>query len=167
MKKLLLAGVSLAAIGLSNAAQARISALRRRSLQELQLPRRLSRHRLPQRFINYYGSSGDTRLRRPIRRRRRHAARDRGAADAAEHAAMPFTEWPYGGTTNLGVTRPNSIDSPLMNAMSNTRSVSDERCHIQVYGWLDPAATSLQHRARRQCPAAYSYNPNTCSSTRR
>jgi hypothetical protein len=27
---------------------------------------------------------------------------------------MPFTEWPYGGTTNLGVNRPNSVDSPLM-----------------------------------------------------
>src|SRR5580700_10813755 len=27
---------------------------------------------------------------------------------------MPFTEWPYGGTTNLGVTRASSIDSPLM-----------------------------------------------------
>ena len=23
---------------------------------------------------------------------------------------MPFTEWPYGGTTTIGVTRPNSVD---------------------------------------------------------
>src|ERR1700683_1581848 len=33
---------------------------------------------------------------------------------------MSVPEWPYGRTTNLGVTRLNSIDSPLMNAMSNT-----------------------------------------------
>src|SRR5579863_3486956 len=32
----------------------------------------------------------------------------------------PFTEWPYGGTTNLGVTRASSVDSPLMSAISNT-----------------------------------------------
>src|SRR5271166_5162417 len=32
----------------------------------------------------------------------------------------PFTEWPYGGSTSIGVTRPNSVDSPLMTAMSNT-----------------------------------------------
>src|SRR5579863_1655173 len=32
----------------------------------------------------------------------------------------PFTEWPYGGTTSIGVTRPASIDSPLMTAISNT-----------------------------------------------
>src|ERR1700720_3835055 len=24
----------------------------------------------------------------------------------------PFTEWPYGGSTTIGVTRPNSVDSP-------------------------------------------------------
>src|SRR6202021_2570636 len=33
---------------------------------------------------------------------------------------MPFTEWPYGGTTALGVTRTGSVDSPLMGALSNT-----------------------------------------------
>src|ERR1700730_10928864 len=32
---------------------------------------------------------------------------------------MPFTEWPYGGSTSIGVTRPNSIDSPLMTALAN------------------------------------------------
>src|SRR5271155_4489678 len=33
---------------------------------------------------------------------------------------MPFTEWPYGGTTPTGVTRPSSADSPLMVALGNT-----------------------------------------------
>src|SRR6202047_3562017 len=32
---------------------------------------------------------------------------------------MPFAEWPYGGSTNLGVTRPSSIDSPLMAGLGN------------------------------------------------
>ena len=34
---------------------------------------------------------------------------------------MPFTEWPYGGTTAIGVTRPGSVDSPLMVALGNTQ----------------------------------------------
>ena len=33
---------------------------------------------------------------------------------------MPFTEWPYGGSEAIGVTRPNSVDSPLMVALGNT-----------------------------------------------
>jgi hypothetical protein len=50
----------------------------------------------------------------------------------------PFTEWPYGGTTNLGVTRPSSVDSPLMTALGNTSvgSWMNEN-HIQVYGWVN------------------------------
>jgi hypothetical protein len=76
---------------------------------------------------------------------------------------MPFTEWPYGGTTNLGVTRPSSIDSPLMNAMSNTafgQWMND--AHIQVYGWVDPGGNLSSNTVRGgNAPAAYSYNPNT------
>ena len=48
---------------------------------------------------------------------------------------MPFTEWPYGGTQSIGVTRPNSVDSPLMVSIANTqlgKAMSD--AHIQVYG---------------------------------
>src|ERR1700678_2923730 len=48
---------------------------------------------------------------------------------------MPFTEWPYGGTTNLGVTRASSVDSPLMAAIANTNVgswMNDN--HIQLYG---------------------------------
>jgi hypothetical protein len=51
---------------------------------------------------------------------------------------MPFTEWPYGGTTAIGVTRPNSADSPLMAAIGNTqlgKAMND--AHIQVYGWIN------------------------------
>jgi len=51
---------------------------------------------------------------------------------------MPFTEWPYGGSTSLGVTRPNSVDSPLMTALANTyvgKALND--AHIQIYGWVN------------------------------
>jgi hypothetical protein len=33
---------------------------------------------------------------------------------------MPFTDWPYGGTTALGANRTASVDSPLMMAPANT-----------------------------------------------
>ncbi len=58
---------------------------------------------------------------------------------------MPFTEWPYGGTQNIGVTRPNSVDSPLMVALGNTRlgqAMND--AHVQVYGWIN-ARRQYQH----------------------
>src|SRR5262249_19796266 len=48
----------------------------------------------------------------------------------------PFTEWPYGGTTNIGVTRPSSVDSPLMVALGHTahgKAMSD--AHVRGYGW--------------------------------
>ena len=54
---------------------------------------------------------------------------------------MPFTEWPYGGSTSIGVTRPSSIDSPLMAALGTTPAgqwMND--AHIQVYGWTNWAA---------------------------
>ena len=37
---------------------------------------------------------------------------------------MPFTEWPYGGTVNIGTTRPNSVDSPLMSRLPTLDSAS-------------------------------------------
>ena len=76
---------------------------------------------------------------------------------------MPFTEWPYGGTTNLGVTRPSSVDSPLMNALGNTGvgSWMNEN-HIQVYGWLNAGGNLSTNTVRGgNAPAAYLYNPNT------
>jgi Putative beta-barrel porin-2, OmpL-like. bbp2 len=77
---------------------------------------------------------------------------------------MPFTEWPYGGTQNLGVTRPNAVDSPLMVGIANTgvgHWMSDE--HIQMYGWVDPGfnVSSNSQRPGGNFPIAYSYTPNT------
>jgi hypothetical protein len=76
---------------------------------------------------------------------------------------MPFTEWPYGGATAIGVTRPNSVDSPLMNALGNTavgQTMND--AHIQVYGWINAGGNLSNNTVRGgNSPAAYDYNPNT------
>ncbi len=77
---------------------------------------------------------------------------------------MPFTEWPYGGTTAIGVTRPGSIDSPLMVAIANTSEgkwLSDN--HFQIYGWVDPGfnISSNTQRPAGNAPIAYAYTPNT------
>ena len=77
---------------------------------------------------------------------------------------MPFTEWPYGGTTALGVTRPGSVDSPLMVAIANTsvgKWLSDN--HFQIYGWVDPGfnVSSNTRQPGGNAPIAYAYTPNT------
>ena len=77
---------------------------------------------------------------------------------------LPFTEWPYGGSTSIGVTRPNSVDSPLMAALSNTdfgKSLND--AHIQIYGWLNGGGNISTNTVKPggNWPAAYMYTPNT------
>ena len=77
---------------------------------------------------------------------------------------MPFTEWPYGGTTAIGVTRPASVDSPLMSALSNTafgRLLTDH--NFQIYGWVDPGfnVSSNTVRPGGNSPLSYIYTPNT------
>jgi hypothetical protein len=77
---------------------------------------------------------------------------------------MPFAEWPYGGTQNIGKTIPNAIDSPLMVSIANTQLgkwMGDN--HIQVYGWLAPAGniSSSNVRPGGNFPTSYDYTPNT------
>jgi hypothetical protein len=77
---------------------------------------------------------------------------------------MPYTEWPYGGTESIGVTRPNSIDSPLMVALGNTQlghAMND--AHVQVYGWVAPGGNLSTNTTKPggNAPAAYDYTPNT------
>ncbi len=77
---------------------------------------------------------------------------------------MPFTEWPYGGTENIGVTRPNSVDSPLMVAIANTglgKAMSDG--HVQVYGWINAGGNISTNTVKPggNAPGAYDYTPNT------
>jgi hypothetical protein len=76
---------------------------------------------------------------------------------------MPFTEWPSGGGTSIGVTRPNSVDSPLMTAIANTsvgKWMQDN--HFQIYGWVDAGfnVSSNFHKAGN-APVNYTFNPNT------
>ncbi len=76
---------------------------------------------------------------------------------------MPFTEWPYGGTTSLGVTRTASVDSPLMVALANTgfgHFLTDTG--IQIYGWVDPGfnVSSNSVRPGGNAPISYAYTPN-------
>ncbi len=77
---------------------------------------------------------------------------------------MPFTEWPYGGTTPLGVTRPASVDSPLMTALAPTGIGQWLTANnFQLYGWVDVGAnlsTSSQKHGGN-APAAYVYYPNS------
>ena len=76
----------------------------------------------------------------------------------------PFTEWPYGGTTNLGVTRPSSVDSPLMVALSKTElGKALNAAHIQVYGWVSGGGNLSTNTVKPggNWPAGYSYTPNT------
>jgi hypothetical protein len=77
---------------------------------------------------------------------------------------MPFTEWPYGGSTSLGVTRPNSVDSPLMTALANT-SLGEwlNRNNFQFYGWINGGGnlSTSTTKPGGNAPAAYAYTPNT------
>ncbi len=79
---------------------------------------------------------------------------------------MPFQDYSYGGTTNLGTNRTASVDSPLMVALGDTalgKTMNDYG--VQVYGWLNVganASTSKLHDGGN-FPAAYMYSPNTVS----
>jgi len=77
---------------------------------------------------------------------------------------MPFTEWPTGALTSIGVTRPNSVDSPFMTAIGNT-SVGQwlQDNHFQIYGWVDPGINISSNSVRPggNAPLAYTYTPNT------
>jgi hypothetical protein len=76
---------------------------------------------------------------------------------------MPFTEWPYGGTTPIGVTRPNSVDSPFMVAIANTSlGKLMQANNFQLYGWLDPGfnVSSNWQKPGGNAPVAYAYTPN-------
>ena len=62
------------------------------------------------------------------------------------------------------MTRPNSVDSPLMAAMSNTaagKALND--AHIQIYGWVNFGGNVSTNTVKPggNSPAAYMYTPNT------
>jgi len=76
---------------------------------------------------------------------------------------MPFTEWPYGATTSIGVSQPNSVDSPFMTSISKTSAGQWlERNHIQIYGWANAGGnlSSNSVQPSGNAPMAYMYTPN-------
>ena len=114
------------------------------------------------RFVNYYRlECGHDAA--PSDPKAPPSRRDGWPATPQTTPPMPFTEWPYGGSTSIGVTRPGSVDSPLMNALGNTKlgeAMND--AHIQVYGWVNAGGNLSSNTVRGgNSPAAYNYNPNT------
>jgi len=173
MKRILLAGVSLATIGLINAAHAadaypstKMSACinggdpyKNYACLDAYLGSDFM-----SRFINYYRlewghSSAPADPKAPPSRR----PESQVPPTPQTTPPMPFTEWPYGGSTSLGVTRPSSIDSPLMVALGNTpvgQALNDD--HIQIYGWINAGGNLSNNSVKGgNAPAAYDYNPNT------
>jgi Putative beta-barrel porin-2, OmpL-like. bbp2 len=77
---------------------------------------------------------------------------------------MPFTDWPYGGTTALGGNRTGSVDSPLMMAIANTDTGKWlQDAGIQIYGWVDTGFNVSSNTTRElgNAPVAYAAYPNT------
>jgi opacity protein-like surface antigen len=79
----------------------------------------------------------------------------------------PFTEWSFGGSQAIGATTPNSVDAPLMKALSPTPAGKWlEDNHIQIYGWINPGFNISSARSLPgtlvggNAPAAYAYQPN-------
>jgi hypothetical protein len=115
-----------------------------------------------ERMVNYYklewGHEG------PPADPKAPSARRAGWADApATTPPFPFTEWPYGGSTSIGVTRPSSADSPLMVAMGNTsfgKFMNDN--NLQIYGWINGGGNISTNTTKfgGNWPAAYDYSPN-------
>jgi hypothetical protein len=168
MKKLLLAGISFAALGSSGAAYAGDT------LPPMQPPGFCDPYKNYACLDRYLGEDFMTRLINYYRLEWGHdsAPSDPKAppgrradwpATPESTPPMPFTEWPYGGSTTIGVTRPSSIDSPLMNALGNTtvgEAMNDN--HIQIYGWINAGGNLSNNTVRGgNAPAAYDYNPNT------
>ena len=75
---------------------------------------------------------------------------------------MPFTDWPYGGTTLIGDNRTASVDSPLMVAIAPTGlGKLMANTGIQAYGWIDYGGNISTSKLKGgNAPAAYDYNPN-------
>ncbi|HEX4104759.1 MAG TPA: outer membrane beta-barrel protein [Rhizomicrobium sp.] len=75
---------------------------------------------------------------------------------------MPYTEFPTGALTSIGVSRPNSADSPLMVAIAGTgfgKWLAGN--NTQIYGWLDPGFNlSTNSNKFGNAPIAYTSNPN-------
>ena len=172
MKRFLLAGVSLAAMGLINGANAADASLPtkvpvgcRTVVDPYKNYACLDAYlgtTFMERFINYYRLEWGHEA-PPADPKAPPGRRAEWPGTPQSTPPYPFTEWPYGGTTSLGVTRPSSVDSPLMVAIGNTSTgqwMNDN--HVQVYGWVNAGGNLSNNTVKGgNAPAAYDYNPNT------
>jgi Putative beta-barrel porin-2, OmpL-like. bbp2 len=167
MKKVLMTGVSFVAFGLANAANAgdTLPPMGKTLCDPYKKYSCLDPYLgddFITRFINYYRLEWGHEA-APSDPKAPPSRRDGWPATPESTPPMPFTEWPYGGSTSLGVTRPSSIDSPLMAALGNTKvgeALNDS--HIQIYGWINAGGNLSNNTVRGgNSPAAYDYNPNT------
>jgi Putative beta-barrel porin-2, OmpL-like. bbp2 len=167
MKKVLMTGVSFVAFGLANAASAgdTLPPMGKSFCDPYKKYSCLDSYLgddFITRFINYYRLEWGHEA-APSDPKAPPSRRDGWPATPESTPPMPFTEWPYGGSTSLGVTRPSSIDSPLMAALGNTKlgeAMNDN--HIQIYGWINAGGNLSNNTVRGgNSPAAYDYNPNT------
>jgi len=85
----------------------------------------------------------------------------------ATQPPYPFTEWSFGGSQAIGATIPNSIDAPVMKALSPTPiGQTLEDWHTQIYGWINPGFNVSTARSLPGAliggnnPVTYSYQPN-------
>jgi hypothetical protein len=89
--------------------------------------------------------------------------RDGWPATPETSPPMPYTEFPNGAVTSIGVTRPGSVDSPLMAAIANTsfgKLLNDN--DFQIYGWINPGFNvSSNYRNFGNAPVAYTVKPNS------
>jgi hypothetical protein len=114
------------------------------------------------RFVNYYRLEWDE-AGPPTDPNAPAGRRDGWPATPETTPPMPYTEFPSGAATSIGVTRPNSVDSPLMAAIANTgvgKWLTDN--DFQVYGWVNPGFNlSTNTRKYGNAPIAYTVMPNS------
>jgi Putative beta-barrel porin-2, OmpL-like. bbp2 len=171
MKRLLLASVSLAIIGMANGASAADAYLPVKAGGCINGGDPYKNYScldpylgldFMSRLVNYYKLEWGHEV-APADPKAPPSRRDGWPATPQSTPPMPFTEWPYGGSTSLGVTRPSSIDSPLMSALGNTtagQALADS--HIQIYGWINAGGNLSTNTVKGgNAPAAYDYNPNS------
>jgi Putative beta-barrel porin-2, OmpL-like. bbp2 len=115
-----------------------------------------------ERLINYYRLEWGHE--KPPADPKAPSARRAGWPDAPTTTPpYPFTEWPYGGTTSIGVTRPASVDSPLMVALANTALGKTLNAgNMQIYGWINGGGNISSNTVKPggNWPAAYDFTPN-------
>ena len=95
-------------------------------------------------------------------------AKYRGAPPAVDSPPFPFTNWPVGGTENIGYE--NMYYGALMDTVycgENGQAWKDSR--VTIYGWIVPGANISTSHSRfnfvngtgGNYPSAYAYQPNT------